>query len=319
MRSKLIQSNFLLLLTAAIWGLGFVAQRAGMDYVGPYTYNGIRFLLGGISLMPLILLQKNGKKPSEEKQFSFIQKYRLPLGGFVAGLALFAGATFQQVGIQYTTAGKAGFITGLYVVIVPFLGLFFNQRAGAATFAGAILAAAGLYLLCITGSFTMAMGDLLVFICAFGFAIHVIVIGYFSPRVDPLKLSCLQFLFCGAISMLIAILIENMSLTAVLNAAFPIIFGGLFSVGVAYTLQVIAQQYANPSHSAVILSLESAFAALGGWLVLGETLNDRAMIGCFLMLIGMIVSQLSGKSLLADETVEKPLAAVPESVQDTRL
>ncbi|PIE71565.1 MAG: EamA family transporter [Deltaproteobacteria bacterium] len=294
MRSHVIQANLLLTLTAAIWGFSFVAQRVGMDHVGPFTFNGVRFWLGGLSLLPLIWLRGGRYRYTDEtsQTGSWMLTYRLPLGGLAAGIVLFSGATFQQVGIQYTTAGKAGFITGLYVVIVPFLGLFFGQRAGMATVAGAILAAIGLYLLSIKGGFTMAFGDLLVLISAFFFAIHMLLIGYLSPQVDPLKLSCLQFLCCGTISLGTAVAIETVTLTGIRMAAIPIVFGGVFSVGVAYTLQTVAQQHAHPAHAAVILSLESAFAALGGWLFLGEILGGRGWVGCGFMLAGMMISQI---------------------------
>jgi drug/metabolite transporter (DMT)-like permease len=200
----------------------------------------------------------------------------------------------QQVGLVYTTAGKAGFITGLYVVIVPLLGLFWHQRPRAGTWLGAILAAVGLYFLCITKEFNIAFGDLLVLIGAFVWAGHVLLIGWLAPRTDALKLASAQFAVCSLLSFLTALAFETMSFASIWQAAVPILYGGLGSVGIAYTLQIIAQRDAHPAHSAIILSLEGLFAAIGGWLLLGEMLSLRGLFGCGLMLAGMIFSQMSG-------------------------
>jgi drug/metabolite transporter (DMT)-like permease len=214
------------------------------------------------------------------------------LGGGLAGFALFMGATLQQVGLVYTTAGKAGFITGLYVVIVPILGLFWKQQSGLGTWFGAILAAAGLYLLTITAQFTIALGDFLELAGAFFWAGHVLIIGWLSPRIDPIKLAFFQYTACSFLSLLTAVITEVITLHGLFLATLPIAYGGLISVGIAYTLQVVAQRYAHPAHAAIILSLEAVFAAFGGWLILGETLSSRGLIGCSLMLAGMLLSQL---------------------------
>jgi drug/metabolite transporter (DMT)-like permease len=205
---------------------------------------------------------------------------------------LFGGASLQQAGITQTTAGKAGFITGLYVIIVPIIGIFKKQHAGKALWAGALLAIFGMYLLSITGNFVLSHGDFLVFLSAFLWAAHVQVIDHFSGRVDVLKLAALQFAICSVASMLVAFLTETITLPSILQAAYPILYGGILSVGIAYTLQVVAQQKAHPSHAAIILSLETVFAALGGWMILDEKLSARALIGCAFMLAGMLTAQL---------------------------
>lgn len=288
MRQGTIKADILLLITATIWGFAFVAQRVGMDYVGPFTFNAVRFALGSLSLIPLILLlQKRQESHAETKRKSSFK------GGLLAGVALFAGASLQQAGLVYTTAGNAGFITGLYVVIVPILGLFWRQRPHAGTWVGAILAAIGLYFLSVTDAFTISFGDLLVLIGAFFWAGHVLLIGWLAPQTDSLKLASVQFAVCSLLSLLTAFAVETISVSGILQAAVPILYGGLGSVGIAYTLQVIAQRDAHPAHSAIILSLEGVFAAIGGWLLLNEMLSMRGFFGCALMLAGMIFSEMS--------------------------
>ncbi len=278
-------ADLLLLLVALIWGFGFVAQRAGMDHVGPYTFNGVRFILGGLCLIPLAMRRRRETNLGSQSMSSV-------LAGCIAGVVLFAGATLQQVGLQYTTAGKAGFITGLYVVLVPIIGLCFGQKTNRGTWIGAILAVTGLYLLSIQGAFTIAFGDLLEVIGAVFWACHVLVLGYLSPRTSPIRLAMVQFFVCGLFSLGVAVVGEQITLAGMLEAAIPIFYGGVISVGAGYTLQVVVQRKAHPANAAIILSLESPFAALGGWMILNEYLSGRGMVGCFLMLAGMLVSQL---------------------------
>jgi drug/metabolite transporter (DMT)-like permease len=293
MKTETLKSDALLLLTAIIWGFAFVAQRMGMDHVGPFTFNAIRFALGCLVLVPVIL--GNHRRVSAPGQLPEIGGTgKIVPSGLMAGLVLFGGASLQQVGLVFTTAGNAGFITGLYVVIVPMLGLFFNQRANAGSWIGAILAAVGLYLLSITDQFTIAFGDFLVLLGAFFWAGHVLLIGWMSPRMDPLKLAFTQYAACSVLSLLTAVGFETITLAGVVGAALPIFYGGALSVGVAYTLQVVAQRKAHPAHAAILLSLEAVFAAIGGWIILGETLTGRGFIGCSLMLAGMLLSQLWG-------------------------
>jgi drug/metabolite transporter (DMT)-like permease len=263
-----------------------------MESVGPFTFNAIRFALGSVSLIPIILLmRKNGTSGARIAEPTDGRK--MVLGGAVTGLALFMGATLQQVGLVYTTAGKAGFITGLYVVIVPLIGLFWGQRPNRGTWAGACMGAAGLYFLSVSEDFTISFGDLLVLMGAFFWACHVLVIGWLSPRMDPIVLSFLQFAACSLFSLIAAVATETTTVRAVGDAMVPILYGGLVSVGVAYTLQVVAQRDAHPAHAAVLLSMEAVFAALGGCLILGEILPVRGLWGCGLMLSGMLLSQLS--------------------------
>ena len=220
---------------------------------------------------------------------------KLVFAGTVAGLLLFGAISFQQVGLQYTTAGKSGFITGLYIFFVPLIGLFFGQRTGSGTWLGATIALFGLYLLSIKEDFSIAEGDLLQLICAVFFAAHVLVIGYLAKRMDPLKISLVQYLVCGFISLFIAVVIEVISLDMIVATTIPLLYAGVMSIGIGYTLQVVAQQHAHSSHAAIILSLEGAFAVLGGWLILDEQLPARGLLGCALMLTGMVLSQLFPK------------------------
>lgn len=263
-----------------------------MQHVGPFTFNGIRFALGSLSLLPLLLISGQ-KKPAKRQAMRQADRKTILWGSGAAGLILFSGASLQQMGLVYTTAGKAGFITGLYVVIVPLLGLFWRQKVEWGTWLGAILAAAGLYFLCITKALSISAGDLLVLIGAFFWALHVLLLGWLSPRMDALKLAFLQYTACSLLSLLTAGITETITLQGILEAAVPIFYGGVVSVGVAYTLQVVAQRHAHPAHAAILLSLETVFAALGGWLILNETLSARAILGCSLMLSGMLCSQLS--------------------------
>jgi len=282
-----LSSDAILLVAALIWGFAFVAQRVGMAYIGPFLFNGVRFALGCLVLLPFLRSRGNTAGDPGSRNGKGIVG-----GSLLAGLLLFGGASLQQVGIVYTTAGKAGFITGLYVVMVPFLGLFWGQRTHAGTWAGALLAAAGLYFLSITEGLVMARGDFLVFLGALFFAGHVLVIGWLSPRMDSIRLAVIQFAACSVLSLAVAAFTEPIVLENLRGAVPAILYGGVLSVGVAYTLQVVGQRKAPPAHAAILLSLESAFAALGGWLLLDEILSLRQFAGCALMLAGMLLSQL---------------------------
>jgi len=283
------KADSLLMLTAIIWGGAFVAQRVGMDHVGPLTFNGVRFALGVFTLLPLVLL---GNRSTGEGLSHRLNSKQAILGGGLAGLVLFAGASLQQVGLLYTTAGKAGFITGLYVVIVPLLGMLWKQWPGWGGSSGAAIAAVGLYFLSVTQEFHLAPGDAWELAGAFMWATHVLILGWLSPRANVLKLACAQYAVCSCLSLLVAGYTETITAHGLREAAIPILYGGVMSVGIAYTLQVVAQKVAPPTHAAIILSLEAVFAALAGWLILGEVLSTRGLFGCGLMLTGMIVSQL---------------------------
>jgi drug/metabolite transporter (DMT)-like permease len=285
-----LKSDAILLLTALIWGFAFVAQRAGMAYVEPFTFNGVRFALGSLSLVPWLVVLR-GQGGTLRTTQSKTNTKTVVLGGALAGSVLFVAASLQQIGLVYTTAGKAGFITGLYVVIVPLLGLFLKDRPGPGTWIGAVLAAFGLYLLSVGDAFTIDPGDFLEIVGAFFWAVHVLVIGWFSTRMAALHLAFIQFAICSILSLATALFTEAILLSGIVEAAIPIIYGGLFSVGIAYTLQVVGQRGAQPAHAAIILSLETVFAALGGWLILSETLPIRGLIGCALMFSAMLLSQ----------------------------
>jgi drug/metabolite transporter (DMT)-like permease len=293
MKIHTIKSDVLLLLTSAIWGFAFVAQRIGMDYVGPFTFNGVRFALGSLVLLPLIL--RNGtRQNTSTNSMPHTDTKTLIFGGGLLGITVFAAASLQQVGLVYTTAGNAGFITGLYVVIVPILGLFWGQHPNPGTWVGALLAAVGLFFLSVSQDLTISFGDLLELIGAFLWAIQILIVGWLSPRINALKLAFAEFSACSLLSLITAVIFEEIVLKALFQAAVPILYGGVLSVGVAYTLQVFAQRDAHPAHASIIFSLESVFAAFGGWLILNETISPRGLIGCTLMLSGMLLSQLYG-------------------------
>lgn len=279
MESRSLRADLLLLLTAAIWGFAFVAQRAGMEHVGPFTFNAVRFLLGALVLIPLLLRRQR------------ILTSGLFRGGVIMGLLLFAGAMLQQIGIVTTGAGKAGFITGLYVVLVPILGIFLGQRSGRNTWLGAALAVAGLYLLSVRAGLSLAPGDGLILLSAVFWALHVLAIGRLSGRHDPVALAALQYLVCSLLSFVGAFALESPAPGPILEAGLPILYAGLASTGIAYTLQVVAQRRAPAGHAAIILSLEAVFAVIGGWMLLGETLGARGLTGCALMLGGMLLSR----------------------------
>lgn len=291
LKNKSIQSDLLLLLAAVIWGFAFVAQKAGMEHIGPFTFNGIRFLLGGLSLFPLLFLPSNRTSNTENGKSGWNRDLRV--AGVIAGLVLFVAASLQQVGMVYTTAGKAGFITGLYVILVPVLAIFAGQRTKINIWIGALIAVVGLYLLSVNENFTIQTGDVLVLACALFFALHILVIGRFSKTESIIRLSILQFFTCSVLSLGVAFATEEIEFSGIIAAAIPILYGGIFSVGIAYTLQVAGQKHAHPASASIILSLESLFAVMGGWIILSEQMSARGLFGCGLMLTGMILAQIS--------------------------
>lgn len=293
--SPRLRANLLLLLAAVIWGFAFVAQRTGMAFVGPFTFNAVRFLIGGLVLIPFILTLDR-QRVSAGREIVPLRNRSLLRGGLIAGTILFAAAALQQQGIAFTTAGKAGFITSLYVVLVPLMGLAIGHHTSRPTWIGALLAVIGLYLLTMQGGFRMAWGDLLVLVAAFLWATHVLLLGRLSPGTDPVKLAFVQFMVCALLSTVAALLVETITLES-LRAALPaILYTGILSVGIGYTLQVVGQRHARPAEAAIILSLEAVFAVIGGWLLLDEVLTPRALLGCALMLAGILISQLFGRS-----------------------
>lgn len=294
-----LRNSFLLLLTAAIWGVAFVAQSVGMDYVGPFTFNMIRSVIGGIVLIPCIfLLDKISPKEKKELSAKEQKKERKTLltGGICCGILLAFATNFQQIGIQYTTVGRAGFITACYIIIVPLIGItFFKKKCRSTIWLAVILALVGLYLLCITEEFSIGYGDFLVLICSFLFSLHILVIDYFSPLVDGVKMSCIQFFVCGIVSGIPALFTETIVWTNVLQAWMPVLYAGVMSCGVAYTLQIVGQKNMNPTVASLILSLESCIAVLAGWIILGESLTSREVKGCILMFAAIVLAQIPEK------------------------
>lgn len=278
----------MLWVTAAIWGFAFVAQRAGMEFIGPFTFNGIRFLLGSISLLPLLFWMKYKQKKPSEKNKNILK------GGLLSGLVLFIAASLQQAGMVYTEAGKAGFITGFYVILVPLIGIIIGQHITKLLWMGALLALSGLYMLTINGPFILQKGDFLIFLSAFFWAIHVQLINKLVDTHPALPLSAFQFAICGVLSLGTAFYFETVALNTIMLAFWPLLYGGLMSVGIAYTLQVVAQQHVHPAYATIILSFETVFAVIGGWLLLNEMLSLRSLFGCLLMLAGIVIVQAWG-------------------------
>ncbi len=284
MDKAIVKSNLLLLLAAFFWGTTFVAQRIGMDALGPLAFTGIRFSLGTLVLIPF-LFRRRRRRGNLARRWSLA-------GMALAGLVLCLGINLQQFGLVYTTAANAAFITSLYVVIVPFLGLLLGHVPGPGGWLGALVAVVGLYFLSVPRGLSLAPGDGLVLLSAVVWAVHVIVIAWLSPRMDSYVLAAGQFSVCAVVSLAGALLFEPIPLAGVAAAAIPLLYGGLLSVGAGFTLQVVAQRRSPPTHVAVIMSLEAVFGAVGGWLVLREILSGRQILGCVLMLAGGLVTQL---------------------------
>lgn len=277
----------MLFLAALIWGTAFVAQRKGMDHLGPMTFTGLRFFLGAVVLIPVLLYQSNAKiPPRAPARYLF---FAAPL----AGIALFAAASLQQIGLVTTTASKAGFITGIYIVLVPIISIFIGQKIPASIWVGCIVAFFGMYLLSVKGTLTIVPGDMYVLASAFFWAIHVHLIGHFVKRTNPWRLAFVQFLTCSVLSLIAGVVTEAISLEAITNAAVPIFYTGMVSAGIAFTLQVVAQQTAPPAHAAIIMSMEMPIAAIAGYFLLKELLDARQITGCLLMLAGVLAVQLA--------------------------
>jgi drug/metabolite transporter (DMT)-like permease len=289
-KRKYLKSNLILLLASCIWGFAFVAQLLGMSSMGPFTFNGIRFAIGALSLIPLIVWLDSRSGRSSQQNAAATKT--AAVNGLWVGMILFCGASLQQIGLMYTTAGKAAFLTGLYIVIVPFLGLFMKQRLQVNGSLGAILAVIGLYLLCVTNDLTITKGDLLELVGAFFWSAHILIIGKLSRKTDVLKLSFFQIVTCSILSLGVAAATEKIDLAGLSQAMVPLLYGGFCSVGIAYTLQIVGQKDAHPTQAAIILSMETVFAVIGGYLILNELLGMRGVLGCLFMFAGMVVPQL---------------------------
>ena len=281
----------ILLLTAFIWGMAFTAQSAGMDYIGPFTMNCARSILGGLALLPLIAW--NQARQREKAEAGTGTNWRATvIGGICCGVILAVASALQQIGIIYTTVGKAGFITTLYIVMVPLVGVFWRKKIAGRVWFSVALAAVGMYLLCMNESFTVNPGDMYVFFCAVAFTGHILVIDHFSPKADGVAMSCIQFFTCAVLSGIAMLVAETPTWENIFAAAVPILYAGIMSSGVGYTLQIIGQKYTEPTVASLIMSLESVFAVLGGWMILGEKLSGRELLGCAVVFVGIILVQL---------------------------
>ena len=285
------KSTFLLFLTAIIWGLAFVAQRVGAEFVGAFTFNGIRFLLGSLSLVPVILI-------FEREKFEKTKFIKTLLPSLLAGMILFIASTLQQLGVEWTgSAGKAGFLTGLYIVLVPVIRFFMGKKTSILTFFGAMFALVGLFFLCMTGDeMSFGKGDIVLIIGAFFWAAHILVVDKHVNNISPLKFSMMQFFVCGFLSIIFALFTETIELSAIKSAGIPILYGGLMSVGVAYTCQILGQKDADPTFASIVFSTESVFSAIGGAIILNEIMSGRGYLGCVLIFIGIVLSQLNIES-----------------------
>lgn len=297
MNKQTIKSSFLLFLAAVIWGVAFVAQSAGMEYMGPLTFNASRFLIGGIVLLPFVFVQERKTLQDLETKEERRRHYKVTLiGGLCCGVAICIASTLQQFGILSTSVGKAGFITALYIVLVPIFGLFLKRKPSKMVWLCAVLAVVGLYLLCVNETLTLNFGDILVFCCALVFTVHIMVIDYFSPKANGVTLSCIQFLFSGVVSLILAFIFETPQISAIVSGIVPVLYAGVMSCGVAYTLQIIGQKHVEPAIASLILSLESVVSVLAGWLILHEVLSGKEMLGSLLMFLAVIMVQLPKKS-----------------------
>lgn len=287
-----IKSSLILLLTATIWGVAFVAQSVGMEYIGPFTFNAIRCVLGGLVLIPVILVLKKKKETGAENQEKEDKK-TLWTGGIACGVILCIASNLQQFGIMEASVGKSGFFTALYIVMIPVIGIFIGKRPGIKLWFCVALAVVGMYLLCMKdGSFTIERADIMLLLCALAFSFHILVVDYFSPKVDGVKMSCIQFFVCGALSAVGMIFTEIPDISNIQAAWLPLLYAGLLSCGVGYTLQIVGQKGINPIIASLIMSLESVISALAGWVILGQVLSLKEIIGCVLMFVAIVITQI---------------------------
>ena len=287
-----IKSSLILLLTATIWGVAFVAQSVGMEYIGPFTFNAIRCVLGGLVLIPVILVLKKKKETGAENQEKEDKK-TLWTGGIVCGVILCIASNLQQFGIMEASVGKSGFFTALYIVMIPVIGIFIGKRPGIKLWFCVALAVVGMYLLCMKdGSFTIERADIMLLLCALAFSFHILVVDYFSPKVGGVKMSCIQFFVCGVLSAVGMLFTETPDISNIQAAWLPLLYAGLLSCGVGYTLQIVGQKGINPVIASLIMSLESVISALAGWVILGQVLSPKEILGCVLMFVAIIITQI---------------------------
>ena len=307
MNKHQVRQSCLLFLAAFIWGVAFVAQSNAMAYVEPFTFMAVRNYIGGFVLVIYLLILKGMGAPAREPAKGAygrktpkwmlklgIDRYHL-LGGMLCGTFLCIAGNLQQIGIQYTSVGKTGFLTAVYIILVPILGIFLKKKAGIRVWLGVAIALAGLYLLCVTEKFTIVPADFMLLGCALVFAMQILAVDFFIDRVDGVKLSCIQFFTCAVLSTIGMVIFEHPSIPAMLQAWLPILYAGVLSSGVAYTLQVVGQRDMNPTVASMILSLESVFSALAGWVLLKQVLSTKELLGCGLVFVAIILAQLPGK------------------------
>lgn len=291
---KNFKGSLMLLITSLIWGTAFVAQSEGMNYVEPFTYNAMRTLLGGVVLIPVIILFRFLDKRNGKEKANFSLKNTVT-GGICCGIVLFIASSFQQSGIAQTTAGKAGFVTALYIVIVPLIGIFLHKKMPLRMWLFIAIALAGFWLLCIKQDIGISSGDLLVFFGAIFFAVHITVIDFFNEKnTDGVLMSCIQFFTAGLLMLICMFIFEKPTIPNIVGAGGTILYAGIMSCGVAYTLQILGQKHTNPTLATMLMSLESVFAALSGWLILGEKLSIKEFFGCVLIFAAVILAQLAG-------------------------
>ena len=291
MNRFILKQSMLLLLAATIWGAAFVAQSVGMEYVGPFTFLASRSVIGSFVLGIYIMIRE--KRDAVSGKFQIEERKSTITGGICCGCLLFIASIFQQIGIMYTTVGKSGFITAMYIVMVPIISIFLKKKAGIKLWMGVGLAVAGLYFLCMTsGSIMVQKGDVLTFFCAVAFSFHILVVDYFAPKTDGVKLSCVQFVTCAVLAGIGMMIFETPSMETVLAAWLPILYAGALSSGVAYTLQIIGQRGMNPTAASLLMSMESVISVIAGWAILGQALSGRELLGCALMFGAIILVQL---------------------------
>ncbi len=289
---KSLRGTFALLLTAFIWGVAFVAQQVGGETLGAFSFNGIRSFIGSAVLIPVVWFINRGKTDAQREAVSLKATV---IGGIVCGTLLFTASSLQQVGLLYTTVGKAGFITALYIVCVPVFSIFLGKKCGLRIWVAVAIAVIGLYLLCMTGGLYLSRGDALMVLCAFAFSCHILCVDYFCVRSDNVMMSCIQFFTCGTLSVLPMLLLEHPTAAQMQAALIPLLYAGVLSCGVAYTLQIVGQKYVNPAAASIIMSLEAVFSVLAGWVILHQTMTGRELLGCTLMFSASVLAQLPGK------------------------
>ncbi len=285
-----ISANIALFMTALIWGLGFVSQRAGMEFIGPFTFNAVRSFLGALSLIPVILWVKFSKPDLRSNAKKFYQRINLLKAGFFCGLAMFIAMSIQQYSIQYVTAGKSGFITALYIIFVPLISLFMGTKIAKRVIVSVIMAVFGLYLLCYQSGGGINVYDILSLVGAFFYGVHILVVDHYAHRVHPAKMSCMQFLVVGILSLILVSFFETPTLQTLVDCKIPLLYSGIVASGIAYTLQIYGQKYTFPVLATLILCLESVFAVVGGALILGEVMTTREILGCILMISAVILA-----------------------------